>query len=58
MKKKTFDCVEMKRRGAEHVRNQIGGMAPEQELEFWRRKTDELRNNQKQIRDSSKKSTD
>ncbi len=54
MKKKTFDCVEMKRRGAEHVRNQIAGMTPQQELEFWRKRTDELRNRQEHPRKSPK----
>ena len=35
MKAKTFDCVEMKHRGAEKVREQIDGMTLEQELAFW-----------------------
>ena len=46
MTKKAFDCVEMKRRGAELVRQRIAGMTPEQELEFWRKQTDELRKRQ------------
>ena len=42
-KKKTFDCVEMQHRGAEYVRKLTEGMTPEEELEFWRRGTEELR---------------
>jgi hypothetical protein len=46
MKAKTFDCVEMKHRGAEKVREQINGMAPEQELAFWRERSRILRQRQ------------
>ena len=48
--KKPFDCVEMKRRGAEHVQRQIAGMTPEEELEFWRKQTDKLRERQARAR--------
>ena len=40
---KAFDCVEMKRRGQEHVRKLTTGMSPEEELEFWRRETEAAR---------------
>ena len=43
MKTKTFDCVEMKRRGARAVYEAVKGMTVEQELEYWRSKTNELR---------------
>ena len=33
--KKTFDCVEMKRRGAERIYNQIANMTLEEQLAFW-----------------------
>ena len=42
-KKKAFHCVEMQHRGAEYVRELTEGMTPEEELEFWRRGTEELR---------------
>lgn len=42
-KKKAFDCVEMKRRGAEHVRQATKGMTPEQELAYWRERDMALR---------------
>ena len=50
MKVKTFDCVEMKRRGAEQVQQQIADMSPLQELEFWRNQTEEIRRRQHDIR--------
>ena len=46
---KTFDCVEMKRRGAEHVMRLTAGMTPEEELDFWRRETEEARREQAEI---------
>ena len=49
-KKKTFDCVEMQHRGAEHVRKLTEGMTLEEELEFWRRRTAEMRKRQAEAR--------
>ena len=46
MKAKTFDCVEMKHRVAEKVREQTKGMTLEQELEFWRERSRILRQRQ------------
>jgi len=43
MKTKTFDCVEMKRRGARAVYEAVKGMTVEQEVEYWRKRTNELR---------------
>ncbi len=43
MKTRPFDCVEMKRRGAEHVYSIVKDMTPEQELEYWRKRTEEMR---------------
>ena len=50
MTDKPFDCVEMKRRGAEEVQRQITGLTREQELEFWRKQTDKLRERQARAR--------
>ncbi len=50
MKAKAFDCVEMKRRGAEQVRQRTAGMSPSQEVAFWHRQTEELSRRQRQIR--------
>ena len=46
MKAKTFDCVEMKHRGAEKVREQTKDMTPEQDLVFWRERSCILRQRQ------------
>ena len=50
MKKKTFDCVAMKRRGAEKIYKQIAGMTPEEQLAFWSARTEILRKRQQVIR--------
>jgi len=43
MRTKTFDCVEMKRRGAEKVMKNLKGKSKEQQLDYWRKGTEELR---------------
>ena len=40
---KTFDCVEMKHKGAERVQQEIAGMTMAEELAYWARGTQELR---------------
>lgn len=50
MKTKTFDCVEMKRRGAEYVYNITKDMTPQEEVEYWRKRTEELRQEQQRLR--------
>jgi hypothetical protein len=47
MKTKTFDCVEMKRRGAELVQKQLEGKSLAEKLEYWQKGTDELKKLQK-----------
>lgn len=49
MKTKTFDCVEMKRHGAEMVRAKLEGMTLEQELEFWQQRMEELLARQRKL---------
>lgn len=43
MKTKDFDCVEMKRKGARKVCEATKGMTVEEEVEYWRRRTEEAR---------------
>ena len=50
MRTKTFDCVQMKRDGAELVRKQLEGKSFEEQLEYWRKGTEELRELQAQVR--------
>jgi sRNA-binding protein len=42
MKTKRFDCVEMKRIGGEFVRQQVAGMTLDQEVEYWRQRSEEF----------------
>lgn len=41
--KKTLDCMEMQHRGAERVRELTQGMTEEEQLAFWRERTEALR---------------
>ncbi len=50
MKAKKFDCVEMKRRGAELVQQRLAGMTREEQLEYWRQRTEVLRRRQAELR--------
>lgn len=42
-KMKRFDCVEMKRRSAARIYQETAGMNPEQEIEYWRRSSEDFR---------------
>ncbi len=53
---KTFDCVESKHRAAEQIRKEIEGMTVEQELEYWKRQTDELRREQEAVKKAHSRS--
>jgi hypothetical protein len=48
--KKSFDCVEMKRRGAERVCQETKDLTLAKEVEYWRCKGEELRQHQDQLR--------
>ena len=43
MKTRDFDCVEMKRKGAQKVYAATKKMTVEEEVEYWRRRTEEAR---------------
>ena len=43
MKKTKFNCVEMKRRGAETVKEKTGNMTGEEEYKFWIGQTQNLK---------------
>lgn len=57
MTDKKFDCVEMKLKGAEVVQREIQGMTPKQELEYWKRSTQELKKQQSKLKHPHKEST-
>lgn len=42
MKAKRFDCIEMKRRGAERIYDKIKDMTPEEELAYWSKSSEEF----------------
>lgn len=42
-KNKSFDCIEMKRRGALKIHERLASMSIEEQVEYWRRRSDELR---------------
>ncbi|MCG3131221.1 MAG: hypothetical protein FLDDKLPJ_01999 [Phycisphaerae bacterium] len=50
MKKKEFDCVEMKRQGAERIRQRLEGLSREQVEQYWKEQTEELRRLQAELR--------
>ena len=54
--KKTFDCVEMKRRGAERIYNQVANMTLKEQLAFWLERTELLRKHQHTVKLNSKTS--
>ncbi|CAN2042451.1 transposase [Candidatus Magnetomoraceae bacterium gMMP-15] len=41
------ECVVLKRRGAEYVKKLIEGMSLEEQLEFWRKRTESMLERQK-----------
>ena len=51
MKTKTFDCVELQHRGAENIRSAISVMTKEEELTFWRERSQALKQLQKKARE-------
>ena len=42
-------CVVLKRRGAEYVKKLIEGMSLEEQLEFWRKRTESMLKRQKKL---------
>jgi len=54
MKTKTFDCVEMKRRGAEKVYEELKDKSIEEQVAYWQRKNEEFRQYIKSIRDKQR----
>jgi hypothetical protein len=50
--KKEFDCVEMKRRAQEVIRERLAGMTREQQLAYWRERDAELVELQRRLREA------
>ncbi len=53
--KKTFDCVHMKRAGAEQVMRQLEGRSLQEQLEYWQRDTEDLKGLQQKLRETSER---
>lgn len=51
MKTKTFDCVQMKRQGAEQVMKQLEGKTVAEQIEYWQKGTEELKKRQQDLRE-------
>ncbi len=52
MKTKTFDCVHMKRQGAEQVMRQLAGKTVQEQLEYWQKGTEELKRHQQALKEN------
>lgn len=53
MKTKRFDCVDMKHKGAERVYQAISGLSKEQQLDYWKRGSEDLRRALQKVRENS-----
>lgn len=53
---KKFDCVEMKHEGARELQKLISKFSIEEELEFWRQQTEELKRRRETVKLSDTKS--
>jgi hypothetical protein len=47
---KEFDCIEMKRKGAEKLHKKLAGLTLQEELKFWQERTKELKKEQESLR--------
>ncbi len=47
---KTFDCIRMKREGAERVMKQLEGKSPAEQLAYWKKGTEELKRHQQTLK--------
>jgi len=49
MKPKTFDCVEMKRRGSERIHEATKNMTAEQKIAYWRERSRQFPEEQERL---------
>ena len=49
--KNRFDCVAMKHRSAENIQQKLMGFSLEEELEFWEKRSVELKNRKEKIKE-------
>ena len=48
-KTKSFDCIEMKRRGSQRIHEAIKDMTPEQKIAYWRERSRQFRAEQERL---------
>ena len=53
--KKKFDCVEMMHRGAERVMAKTQGMTFEEDVAYWKKRSEEFRAFQQRFREAAKR---
>jgi hypothetical protein len=46
---KPFDCVEMKHQGSERIRQETKNMSVDEEIAYWKEKTEKLSKYKKQL---------
>ena len=49
MKTNTFDCVEMKRRAALRIHEELKDLTLEQKIEYWKRRSEEMLDRQRRL---------
>ena len=50
MRAKNFDCADMKRQGAERVMKQLEGKSFQEQLEYWKKGTEDLKKLQNKLK--------
>ena len=53
MKKKTFDCVEMKRRAAARIHERTKDLTLRQKIDYWRQRNQAFRREQERMADDA-----
>ena len=53
MKNKTFDCVQMKRKGAIMIKRRLRGKTIEKQMKYWQKGTEELKKLQRRLKNRS-----
>ena len=44
------ECIELKRKGSRYVESLVSGLTLQQQLEFWQKRTESMRNRQRTAR--------
>ena len=55
MKTKSFDCVEMKRRGSLRIHEETKDLTPEEKTEYWKRRNEEMFDHQRRLKEQQMK---